>query len=171
MADEDGPTHPYIGAAPACWRAYAELGVEAGTPRLAFDVYPVQHPGVPGRRASQSVALHLTALCAVLERSMDPDDATDLLQRRASVVPRPTYPWLEPPASPGALTVHDVLVAPPAHRAAVTRRWAEAVWHTWDAHHDRVRAWLDQDVAPIRRPAAGSTSPARRSGRTPRRRG
>lgn len=151
VPDVTGPTHAYIGAAPGCWEAYTVLlgswytaaPARHGAP-LAVDVYAVQHPGVPGRRSSQSVALHLTALCAVLERGLEPPRVTPLLQRMASVLPRPIYPWLAPPDDPGAVTVLDVVAAPdPAAAGAVVWQWAHGVWDAWAEHHDRARAWLD----------------------------
>jgi hypothetical protein len=41
---------------------------------LTVDTYAVQHPGVPERRTSQSLALHLITLCLVIERGADPRD-------------------------------------------------------------------------------------------------
>ena len=83
MPDIDGPTHRYIGASPGCWQAYGELqaaGYSADSPfsphRLAVDIYAAQHPGVPGKQSSQSVACHLFILCLVLERNVEPAFAT-----------------------------------------------------------------------------------------------
>src|SRR2546426_1032303 len=79
----DGPIHPYIGASPGCWRTYGEvLAREYGeyaypaVHRLTVDAYAAQHPGVPGRRSSQSVAVHLMSLCLVLEQGLEPGAAT-----------------------------------------------------------------------------------------------
>ncbi len=60
VADTDGPTHPYFGASPGCWASYAAWP-------LAVDAYAVQHPGLPERRASQSVWVHLVSLCLIVE--------------------------------------------------------------------------------------------------------
>ena len=75
LPEHDGPTHAYIGASPACWALYGELlAREYGelryppSHRLTVDVYAIQHPGGGERRAIQSVAVHLMALCLVLER-------------------------------------------------------------------------------------------------------
>ena len=148
VPDIDGPTHTYIGASPGCWQAYGELlvrdyGEDRAPPivELAVDAYAVQHPGVPGRRSSQSVAIHLLILCLVLERGLDPARAT---RARRHYTHR-AFPWLEPPASQGEVTVLDVLAArDPAEHAAGVERWARSVWDAWSAHHDTVRRWLDQ---------------------------
>ncbi len=142
----DGPTHPYIGASPGCWQAYGELlardfGGQGPPPiaGLAVDAYAVQHPGVPGRRSSQSVAIHLMILGLVLERGMDPERA---IRARRHFTHR-DFPWLEPPASQGAVTVLDVLAARDlAEHAERVERWARSAWAAWSAHHDTVRGWL-----------------------------
>ncbi len=148
VPDIDGPTHPYIGASPGCWQAYGELlardygeGRAPPSVELAVDAYAVQHPGVPGRRSSQSVAIHLLILCLVLERGLDPARAT---RARRHYTHR-DFPWLEPPASQGEVTVLDVLAARDlAEHVAGVERWARSVWGAWSAHHDTVRRWLDQ---------------------------
>src|SRR4051794_36661796 len=59
-----GPTHAYVGASPACWSLYGQLPTAFGMTaigaiigRLALDTYAVQHPGRPGSRSMQSVAV------------------------------------------------------------------------------------------------------------------
>ena len=44
--------------------------------RLVVDIHAAQHPGVPGKQSSQSVAAHLFILCLVLEHNVDPAYAT-----------------------------------------------------------------------------------------------
>lgn len=103
-----------------------------------MDSYAVQHPGRPERRAIQSVALHLIGLCLVLERAVEPREATLLLSR---IVPGlPELAWLEPPRPNGTLTIQDVLDAPD-HMPGV-RRWGSAVWTAWEPHHGPVGRWL-----------------------------
>lgn len=152
VPDSNGPTHDYIGASPGCWQIYGDvLAREYGDPALmrahqvTVDTYAVQHPGVPGPRSSQSVALHLMSLCLVLERGATPDDGTQLLMRVPRPQPRPVFPWLEPPAPPGALTILEVRGATTAADYVVRRRaWAESTWAAWSAHHETVRGWLDR---------------------------
>jgi hypothetical protein len=104
----------------------------------------VQHPGVDGPQARQSVAVHLMSLCLQLELGARQGEATRMLQLVLPAKNRPIFPWLEPPVSRGEVTVVDVLAAgmsAEAHLAAV-RRWAESVWGAWGVYHDQVRGWL-----------------------------
>jgi hypothetical protein len=137
--------HLYIGAVPGCWAAYTELlGRELSDPTLkgvhmlAVDVYMAQHPGVPGRQASQSVWVHLVGLCLVLEHGYDV-----LMSARAKArvaAPNARFDWLEPPSSLGPTTVLDILATSTAEEhAAAVRSWAEAVWEAWRPHHDQIR--------------------------------
>jgi Family of unknown function (DUF5946) len=145
--DGPGPTHEYMLASPGCWalfgevsgrsHQYADARYRAGGLQVV-DAYAVQHPGVPERRSRQSVWIHLVSLCLRLEHSL-PDDATiRLVQRLASE--KREYPWLEPPASLGAVTVVDVHAAVTAeeHVAAV-RRWCESAWDAWTGYRERIR--------------------------------
>lgn len=141
----DAPTHPYVGASPACWerygrvleRAYAD-SLRREVLQLAVDAYACQHPGVPGRRSAQSVGIHLVTLCMVLEQGTDPRVGPKLHKR---MVARPdVFTWLTPPGDRGHRTVLDVLTTD-AYAAAV-RAWAQDVWGAWEAHHDTVRSWV-----------------------------
>ncbi|MBA3689336.1 MAG: hypothetical protein H0W81_11000 [Chloroflexi bacterium] len=142
--------HPYVGSAPGCWLLYSEvLAREYGdlryTPahQLTVDAYAVLHPGVPERRTAQSVAIHLVGLCLSLERGRGPGELPRLRQRLAA--PKRIFPWLEPPASVGELTITQVHAAetPEADRTLVDR-WARSAWEAWSAHHEQVRTWADE---------------------------
>ncbi len=139
-----GPAHAYIGASPECWALYGEVLAD-GTSSVGVDAYAAQHPGEPGRRAEQSVAVHLAVLCLVLERDFDADRAA---RERAALTERPRpFGWLEPPASLGSVTVQDVLDAScHEERDARVRDWALAVWRAWEPHQATIRAWLDADA-------------------------
>lgn len=137
--------HLYVGAAPGCWAAYAEMiGRQLGDPELAeagmlaVDVYMAQHPGVPGRQASQSVWVHLIGLCLALEHGYGGVASAGAKARAAA--PDATFEWLEPPASLGSITVLDVLATDTAdeHRAAV-QHWATSVWAAWALHQAAIR--------------------------------
>jgi hypothetical protein len=150
----DGPSHAYLGASPACWALYGELiAREYGelryppSHRLTVDVYAVQHPGRAERRAIQSVAVHLIALCLVLERGVATVKVRGLMDR--VLARRPPLEWLEPPEPNGTVTVRDVLASRDlAEHAANVERWARDVWEAWSSHHERVRAWLERGLAP-----------------------
>jgi hypothetical protein len=152
LPEHDGPTHPYIGASPACWALYGELlAREYGelryppSHRLTVDVYAVQHPGGDERRAIQSVAVHLMALCLVLEREVATVAVRDLMER--ALAARPAFVRLDPPVPNGTVTVRDVLASRDlAEHAAAVERWARDVWDAWSPHHERVRGWLDESV-------------------------
>ena len=137
VAPERTATHAYIGASPGCWLRWTDLhgGGLIRLGRQANDAYAAQHPGVDERRARQSVAVHLIALCHWLEHGIVDPQLTDLT--RALLEGRPDWPWLTPPEQ-YALTIHDLPI--PAEPAE-TRRWVEAVWHAWKPHHETVRAW------------------------------
>ncbi len=147
VPDLDGPTHPYIGASPGCWRIFGEvLAKEFGeyrypaVHRLTVDAYAASHPGVPSRRSIQSVAVHLIRLCASLELHVPPEELNGLIRR--AVLHAEKFVWLEPPGSIGDLTIVDVSRAQslPEHERLV-RAWAESVWKAWGKHHDQVRRW------------------------------
>jgi hypothetical protein len=145
----DGATHPYVGASSACWTRFAELSATlpgAGTPlrRLVTDAYMVQHPGVPERRAIQSVGVHLVALYLVLERDLPPVDVSPALQRMLSRPP--AWRWLDPPVPNGPTALGDLAAAvslpAPALRDAI-EAYVRAVWWSWAAYHDVVAGWAE----------------------------
>lgn len=132
---------------PGCWAIYGEvLAREYGeyrfppVHRMTLDSYALQHPGRPGPKAANSVALHLTSLCFTLERGFDPDRTTEAVRRLLRR--REGFLWLDPPSTFGPLTIldvhrtHDLLI----HSQCV-REWAECVWQAWSMHHETVRAW------------------------------
>ena len=141
----DGAVHPYVGASSACWTRFAELGVTlppGGTPlrRLVTDAYMVQHPGIPERRAIQSVGVHLVALYLVLERGLPPDDLSATLQR---ILARPpAWRWLEPPVPNGTSTVVDLETSIAAGRTTdVIEAYVRGVWASWTPHRATVEQW------------------------------
>lgn len=149
LPETQGPTHPYIGASPACWEMYGEALARSygefrypACHRLTVDAYAVQHPGVPERRSIGSVGLHLMRLCAVLERDLALRDGASAMREVAAR--RPAFHWLQPPRAIGTITVRDVLGARDVDEyCAWAERWARDVWSAWSAHHPTVRMWLD----------------------------
>ena len=145
VTDGPGPTHAYMLASPGCWALFGEVtarvysDVRYATPGLqVIDAYAVQHPGVPERRSSQSVTIHLVSLCLRLEHGLADDVTIRLIQRLATE--KRDWPWLVPPASLGAVTIVDVHAAstPEEHVAAV-RAWSESAWDAWDGAYDSIR--------------------------------
>ena len=141
-----GPTHPYMTGSAACWARFGELLASdySSGERMAFhqvlvDSYAAQHPGDGGRRAVQSVGLHLMTLCLFLEHGVDAALGTALHRR---MIRRPAFRRLTR-IEPGRLTVLHV---PVSGSAVVARQavyeWAHAVWQTYEPEHVQVRRWL-----------------------------
>ena len=139
--------HAYIGASAGCWELFcdaliSDLGA-SGRGHLLGDAYAAQHPGLPERRAVQSVGVHLVALCAALERGWPRSDMVEL-RRRAAMSCSQMWRWLEPELPLGTLTVADVVRSPdPAERAPQVWAYVEDVWNAYVDHHDEVRRWTD----------------------------
>ncbi len=143
----DGPTHPYIGASPACWAVYGDvLGREYGEfgypeiHRLTVDAYAAQHPGMESRRASQSVAIHLIALHLRFDEGMS---ASEILRAiRTTVARGKSYEWLTPPSYADALTIVDVRgAADLEEHVSRVEAWGRSVWDAWATHHETVQRW------------------------------
>ncbi len=109
--------------------------------RLVTDAFMVQHPGVPERRAIQSVGVHLVALGLVLEHGYPPERLSERIQR---ILARPpAWRWLEPPVPNGSLTMGDVEAALAAgDPAAAIEAYVRGVWLAWSRHHPVVEDWL-----------------------------
>jgi hypothetical protein len=141
----DGAAHPYVGASSACWMRFADLNatLPPTTPlrRLVTDAYMVQHPGVPERRAIQSVGVHLVGLCLVLEHGLAPERLSATIQR---ILARPPgWHWLEPPVPNGSLTVGDLEAALAAgDPATAIDAYVRGVWLAWSRHRPVVEGWL-----------------------------
>jgi hypothetical protein len=75
----EGPTHEYILSVPGCWQLYGEIlakeympeNYDADLHRITVDAYAAQHPGIPNRRAIQSVNVHLISLFAIFELGLE----------------------------------------------------------------------------------------------------
>jgi hypothetical protein len=146
----EGPTHAYMNSSPGCWALYGRLSSApiaraqgSRSRRMAEDAYAVQHPGARDRRCVQSVAVHLMGLCMLIERQGQQRRLVPVLGRMPARRTLDLH-WLEPPARPARLTVHDALQggSGDGHAGAV-EAWARAVWRSWRPHHATVRGWLD----------------------------
>lgn len=155
VPEVQGPTHPYMRASPGCRQMYGEIGARefgvSGYPAVHWhhvDCYAVQHPGCAehDRRQRQSVAVHLTSLCLLLELGIPAERASALRARMSQMVlpriGRADWPHLAPPASLGAVTVVDVHAATDhAHYVSLVEQWKSAAWMAWAGHHEMVHAW------------------------------
>lgn len=140
VPDMIGPTHPYMLSAPGCWHLHGILSsAQYRRSQLSVDGYAVQHPGDPGRRANQSVCVHLQNLCRVLELGGSVDDRPSFLR----TLTHRAYPWLSPPPPAYPITIVDLVGAREASTYVTTeRRFAEASWAAWSMHHETIRQWL-----------------------------
>jgi Family of unknown function (DUF5946) len=69
-----GSTHPDMLSVPGCWKMYGEILAREyqdsrymKSHRLTVDTYAAQHPGVDTAQARNSVGIHLTRLCLILD--------------------------------------------------------------------------------------------------------
>jgi glyoxylase-like metal-dependent hydrolase (beta-lactamase superfamily II) len=147
-----GPTHDYMLSSPGCWEAYGRVLAReyeslphAQLHRLTVDAYAVQHPGVDGRQARNSVGIHLSRLCLIFDCGWPIERANDAMQ--AITAKKQQYPWLTPPNGCGTVTVRDVLETQNAsdHLGAV-ERWARSAWQAWAEHHATVHEWVEELV-------------------------
>lgn len=150
VPDTDGPIHVYVPSAPGCWATFGELRSDemlrlpgALANNLVVDTYMAQHPGDgTDRRDRQSVFVHLTAICAVLERGSAPARSPDVL--RAVLAGRTDYPILPRAAGPGDVNIlHVVGAADVEDHDRRVRDWATSVWDSYAADHATIRAALD----------------------------
>jgi hypothetical protein len=150
LARQEAPVHAFLGASAECWQLYGRLASPSvGEPdpprlrRLVGDAYAAQHPGVPQRRAVQSVAVHLMDLCLLLERDGEIEHAACEPGRKPRRKALDLH-WLEPPEARGTMTLVDALsVDGQGDRHARIEAWARQVWVAWAPHHRTVRTWLD----------------------------
>jgi len=76
-------------------RQYSQFGYPDPTYRLTVDTCAVQHPGKPGRRAIQSVAVHLIRLYLMPEQGLSGGQARRAVAQLLAQADK--FAWLEPP--------------------------------------------------------------------------
>ena len=153
LPHHDGPTHAVVGASPACWRIFTRLssdpfsrGPQTRLRRLVIAAYVAQHPGTPHHRSIQSVAIHLMALCILLEREAGPQPPPAAPPSRG----RSALRWLPPPSFAGTMSAADVFEGGAGDAyAGAAEAWARSVWKAWAPHHATVRAWLETPPARV----------------------
>ena len=141
-----GKAHAYIGASAGCWEIYGQiLAKEYGeydypelTHMLSLDTYAVQHPGLAGRQAIQSVNVHLARLYLLLEAGTSAGTAAQALSQILKKK-KDQFIWLEPPIPNGHITVCDVARAEDlANHQKLVRAWAQDVWQAWSIHRNHI---------------------------------
>ena len=145
LPDEDGPTHRYFGASPACWAAYGQvLEREYADPaffknhRMTVDAYALQHPGDRSPQAVQSVNIHLISTTLIFKYNAKSERELKAMQTisAASKKDKNLFEWLKPPASLGHVTVLELL---PMTRLddylKAVEDWARSAWQAWESHH------------------------------------
>lgn len=157
VADDAGPTHAYMLAAPGCWSLYGEWSAtrafDPATDAFArthhVDCYAVQHPGNADvdRRQRQSIAVHLIALCLHFD-FQEPLSRANVHRSTASdtvlaALGLDDWPYLATPAGAADVTIVDVAAAARGDEGPAVRRWAESTWSLWAEHHATVRLWAE----------------------------
>ena len=168
--DAAGATHPYIGASAGCWALYTPMSaglapdpalvarsrVAADAPpvvapvpddaaALLTDAYAAQHHGVPSPQAVQSVAVHLLALHAVLQRGQPV--AQSMWVRRRALRTRGAFTWLEPPPGLTAVSIRHLFAGGGVTRPLAPAAYVAAVHAAWDAAHGAtIAGWYDRRV-------------------------
>lgn len=110
---------------------------------LIVDAYAAQHPGDDSPQATQSVAVHLVVLEAVLGHGMTLDMAVPIRTATVETGRRGHgFPKLEPMPPSWELTIADVAGEHTEEgRGAAGDRYVQSVWETWNASH----GWLIED--------------------------
>ncbi|MFG2053445.1 DUF5946 family protein, partial [Micromonospora sp. NPDC048930] len=113
------------------------------------DCFATQHTGGADsdRRQRSSIAVHLVALCARIERGIPAGQVQRLRQRvSASVLPilgMDDWPLLTPPDHYGELTVPVLRNLPDDEFVPSLADWPGCVWSAWEHQHGTVRVWTD----------------------------
>lgn len=133
-----GPVHEYIESSPGCWKAYCDVLAREyenysrthEIHRLTVDTYAAQHPGIPGRKSTQSVWGHLVSLYCVLEMGFSGRLARDKLGK--FVLQKRPLEWLTPPHFDQTINVGLVAQANTLdEHISMVRSWSESVWGAW----------------------------------------
>lgn len=139
----DAPPDERYNASPECWQLHGELTAYTVTRGdIAFihqhlvDAYAAQHVRDDARPIG--VAFALIGLYLACERGYTGRQVQHLhmlLANRSK-----TWPRFTPPPLMGALTIHDVLQAPPGeNRDHMLHQWAQSIWDAWSHEHERVK--------------------------------
>jgi hypothetical protein len=144
----DEASNPQVNASAECQRSCHELSLYTlshGDPffihQVAVDAYAAQHAGPASKPIT--VAFALIGLCLLLERGYTGKAVQRAHMRLAKRSKR--WPWFDPPAHRGSVTVADVLrVVAGDERGTAIMQWATSVWTAWEQAHPAVRSLIDQ---------------------------
>lgn len=90
-----------------------------------------------------AVAFSLIGLCLYVEENRSGREVQRVHMQLAKN--RRTWPRFKLPQSRGAITVSEVVAAPPGvRRDDMIRRWCLSVWEAWQDSHAPVRALLNE---------------------------
>lgn len=142
----DAVADPRFYASPECQGIYGELtgytvmrGDAEFIHQHLVDAYAAQHAEAHQRPiglAFALIGLYLTFEQGATGRQVQ--HMHMLLANRSK-----TWPTFPRPPHTGALTVRDVLDAPPGdERDAALRRWAASVWQAWSHERERIAALI-----------------------------
>ncbi len=157
VPDIDGPVHEYMASAPGCWKIYGDiLAKEYATEnydpivhRITVDTYAVQHPGIPERRAINSVNLHLLRLFLIFEKDLETSKANSVMKQISDDEElHKTFKWLDPPSFENTLTVSDVIQANNREmHTKIVKEWGASVWNVWKEKHGAVIESLSEVIS------------------------
>jgi hypothetical protein len=118
---------------------------DASVDALWGDAYGVQHHGESSPQATQSVAVHLLDLHAIISRrTTRPGWAIERALRARHV-----FPKLDPPALGSALTFRHLFAGGGVVTPVTRGQYVMSVYETWMAlHRATVEEWYERFVAP-----------------------
>jgi hypothetical protein len=131
-------------------RAYQELCAYTlvhGGPEFIHQHVIDAHTAQRADQASKPIALAfaLVGLYLHVERGVSGRDVQRVHMKLARA--RHTWPTFDVPPVPAALTVIDVVAAPPGpQRDAAIHRWCESVWEAWRGSRARVLNLLASEL-------------------------
>ena len=133
--------------AAVCALEYGDPGGYGAVHLLTVDAYALQHSR---KRGPRSNAFHLLRLCQLIEHGQNPSlgRRPPRAEGKAFEESYRGFPYLQPPANPGGLTIRNVHGAPDAKtHGEWVRRYARAVWDAWAEHHAWAREQASRPVA------------------------
>ena len=111
--------------------------------QYVVDAWAAQHADSNTKPITLTFALVGLYLCVAKNTSGKNVQRVHMLLARR----RKQWPTFHQPENRGAVTVRDVMAAPPGHqRDAMIRTWCESVWQAYAASHAGVRDLLQAEL-------------------------